>query len=474
MPTLTASQTAALEGPGPRPWVCDIEFPGPDQINHVADDDHPLIQRTWYVSKVGFAIRGVGARQYRPLVLEYDYPRYGPSDSGGSVAGVEMSITIDDSSRELMAVTEGSETHQIEGSPVTIREAGEDLQEDEWLPIFVGVIISIDRSGSKAVIRCRTDDTVMKHDSPRSYARIPADAFPNADPAAWNTIARPIYGEHNSAGYTDHGMISCLSVDRVNYIYLVSIGRCLDVPAVFIDDTRLTVTTHYTWGYIARRGVWYTVIYITATGYSFIYGSAWSGGTTAEKLVLSNRARITADVLGFESTGIGIGAIGGTGLIANPIDQLVHYLSNFVLGSWRRGPWLATHERIEDFTDLHDFFEDHSAVGARVISDSGSAYTQISEWLTGEECVAWWTPEGKLAFSVDDFTDTNIYPAGPPSIQEKLELPKPDDQLKTNTTRVEFVHDENNGKFHASVTAQDPDAVTSTDTTISQTWGSAK
>lgn len=463
MPILNAEQTAALNGPGPRPWVCSIVLP------FGAIDG----TQTWYVSKMGFAARHVGAglgAQYKPRVVGYRYPRYVVSDSGGSLASVEMSIEIDDSSRELVAITEGEFARQVRGGAVTVREADETLSPISYFPIFTGIISSIEWEGTKAIVNCRVDDDLLQHKCPKPYTRIVVDSFPKADPANWNSIAQIVYGEHDSAGYTDEGFVPLISVDREAYLYIVSLGRCLDVTAVFLDGTRLTETTHYTWQYTARRGTWYTTVSVLAAGYEAVYGAAWSGGSAAEKLALSNGARLSADVLGLCTDSLGASAA-FPDLIVDPADQIVHYLSNFCFGSWRRGPWLSTSSRIT--SHIGNFFLDRGYRGAHVIRTAETGTTQITSWLRSLEAVAWWGPDGDLHLGIDDFASGDVYPSGPISYQENLRLPHPEDRQRISKTTFSFVKNEAGGSYHASVNVQDPDAINDAADTINQEWGSA-
>lgn len=461
----SSTQRTALAKPGPHVWLVTLDLPS--TISSVT---------TYYISKVGFAARGAGAKQYKPLVLGYSYPRYGVSDSGGNVQGVEMTIDVDDNARWLTAITEGRNADRIEGCAVVVKQADDTLFSAgvltaQWITIFTGVVAGIDWKGKTATIRCRVNDSVLKHDAPGPIARITNDTWPLADPAAWTMTAPIIYGEHDSAGFTDQGFIPLFSVDRTNYLYMVSLGRCQNVTAVFMDGKALTLTTHYTWGYTNRRGTWYTTVTITATGYSFIYGAAWTGGTTAEKQAIANGARVTADVLGIEDTGYGTGS-----LLVNPVDQINHYLSNFVFDTtWRRGAWNASHSRIGSNTALRTFCDDRGFRGAVRIDQPASGTSQLAEWLQSFEFVGYWWTDGKLYLTVDDFTQTtDIYTSIPYARQEKLDLSKNEDTLRVGKVTLNSIHDSAGGDYKASVTAQDPDKLTDAAATIDQLWGDSK
>lgn len=442
-----------LDGAGPHPWLFRVSLPNGDLLT----------------SKIGYASRGA-AEQYDGRLKSCTFPQYGPSDRGGSIRAVEMSMDYIDMDRKLARRIEGRE-QDVKRSPLLVRQAHPALASDRWADIFTGVLVSISwPEPLLARLRFRVDDDVIQHMSPKPYTRITVDTWPKAKADSWGKIARPIYGTHDSLGFTGKGFVEAYLVDKEAHTYLLSIGRCLAVMRAYGSD-KLLSSANWSWGYMARRGTWYTTLALTPDAYAEIYGEQWTNADAPGQAKLVEQTRVAVDCAGFESTGLG--KDGGGALIQNPIDQLLHYLSNFVIGSWRRGSWLSTSDRLGDASHLRQFFAERGYKGAQVVSQPGKGTDQIAAWLASMECVAYWWTDGLLYFDVDDFTETDVYPEGPYAYQEKLDLEEEDDRQVVGETVGKFVRDDSSGSFLATVSARDPQATTEASTTIEQEWGSA-
>lgn len=433
---LSPAMRAALQSsPALAVNLCELDLPG----------------GTRRYSMAGYS--SVGTGHYDGKVLAFGSIRRVLSPrAGGNLQSIETHVEIEDLDRSWARLAEGSSAESIESSAARIKLAHPDVAEDDWLPRFAGIVSLWDWTGPlKASVIIKSDDRTLHRKHPKSAWVIGLTDWPNAQADVIGELAPLLYGKHDSANYSNTGMIPTLYVDTVGFRYMVCAGRAADVSRVLKDGT--PVGAGFSITYPIVRGKQYTLV-----------DFAGDQGSSS----------IDVDVDGYEDVGDGAGV-----WIRNPADQMMHYLSNFVFGDYRSGEWLSDSELVDSvsFATLAAYCTSHSVEGSRRISERATASSVIAEWLQSFEARAWWTSGGALAAGVEDPTITDIYQDDPWLRWERDALDPfkltPDDHKLVTALTLSYVYSETDGDFAAVTDVMRPDVENRFPGTLDLPWSDA-
>lgn len=261
-----------------------------------------------------------------------------------------------------------------------IRLVSPRLPRDGWFTVFRGAVDRWSQSDRLTVT------LTLRAGSPALGRFFPAFAvreqdYPEADPQAVGQYLPLLYGRHNSAGVTGTGFVPTLSVGP--RAYLVCLGRAKQVLAVYRDGS---IVTDYQVSHPVR------------------------GGKTVTEVVFNadqGDAAITVDAEGYESVGDGSGD-----LVVNPAHQLRHLLSNFVLATYQRGPWLPASPFLDgqSFEATADFLAASRLHGARHLGgEQRRGLDVLEEWCDSFFVKPFLTAEGRLAIRPLDHRKTTPF-----------------------------------------------------------------
>lgn len=436
MGQLSAPMKAALEArAGVNAWVTKVDLPDGD---------------TWRWTQSPFTSREEGNFDVR--VKTYSPIRFTPSDAGGSLPTVETTIDVRDDDRRIARFYEGQYGRKLRGAPVAIRHANTVVEPDGWRPLMTGIIANITwPSRLVARLTLRADDTALRRLVPKPGWRITIADWPNAVSSAQGMYAPILYGSHNSGGYSEKGFVPLICVDRLTFTYLLCAQWAKGINAVFSAGVMASSAT-YEIQHQLRRGRRYTTVRFDSD---------------------QGDAAITADCRGYDAGGNGSGS-----MIAGPVGQLAHYLTNFVYGDTADSAsgWPETSPRIstDGLEELDAYLTARGHIGARRIASPGTAAEEINRWLETTGTRVWWNGAGQLVFKADPIDRTNIYD-GPRVMQPAgFSLDEEDSQAISGSVTVNYVMDDVSGQFQQTLNVRMPNIEDETADEISQTWGVAE
>jgi hypothetical protein len=419
MPLLGQQMTAAITGPGASPqFYLSITFPtvgvkrwGPSELIT------PLGSVAGVLTRVGSIKRSVSDREHRMQLNP-------------------VTVEIDDSTRTFSNIL-ATYGNRIRGSVVTVTMAHTGVDLANWFTLYTGVLDGWKLCRGAWELTFRNDQSLATRFPKRTLL---ASDFPFAKQSLYGTFLPLIYGEHDSRGITDRGMVPTLYVDRQGFRYLVALG-CVTVNRVY-KDGQLLSAAGYTITHPTINGHLYTLIDFTA-----------DQGPDAE---------ITCDVTGYEGNGDGTGAtIRGT-------ECLAHLLTNFVYGDYSGGMWpLSSHPAIHGSLQpggraretLIELGWDKVSRRYGGSSEQSTGLEAISEFCKSLDLVASITNLGKLALGFADHRYdgfTRFYSDGPGEsnwvrwqeheIGESFSLDYDRDSLATRIT-AQYLYDSVAGRY---------------------------
>ena len=431
---LSANMKTALErSSSGHAWVLELDVPG--GIRRYSEAGYSSLARGHYLGRV----------------LSWGAIQRTPTEAEGTLSAVQTQVTIDDTSREWAQLVEGASAESVQGSAATIYLAHPDVAFADWSTIFAGEIARKPWPGPlQASIVLRTSDRSLRSKVLRPAWEIQGIEFPEAPQDSLNQFAGLLYGIHNSIFTTEEGMVPAPRVGAGQY--LLSAGWLKEVSRVYEDGSE-TVPSDYSITHPIIGGKLYTRIdFDSDPGVSVV---------------------VTADVQGYEATGDGSGV-----LIEDPPDQLAHALSNFIVGDWRQGDWLATNAIVDAASFATTFFSDRGYSGSRHISQQVQASELLRGWADSIEVRMWWTPAGTLAIGVEDPTETSIYQSDPWLRWERHALTpfklSARDHKQTSDMLIHYAQGAVSGGYLQSLELVEPNAPVSVPVAYNQPWSSAQ
>lgn len=289
------------------------------------------------------------------------------------------SPTIEDSSRRLTTLLYGPLRHQVRRAPATITLASPNVDPGDWYSWSYIIETTPQPSQLLWSFQLGLDALALKRDGALPKATISVSDWPAA-PVEVRDLPMPIlYGHISSENGANNGAVTCYLVDATGFRYLVCAGRALAIDTVYKDGVPVAASS-YSISYPIVNGRQVTLIDFTAT----------QGSST-----------ITCDAQGYDTVGDGTGT-----LIEDPAAVIQHLLVNWIYGDWRSGPWLSTSSAPVDTTSFGTtFFSDRGYKASVYIGGTKrQGLTILNELLKSFEARACWTPEGKIALVVEDFT----------------------------------------------------------------------
>lgn len=300
-------------------------------------------------------------------------PREVSENSNNLSDSVEMSVVISDTDREF-AREVATHKGNIRGSAVTIRLHSPNVSDDDAFTAFVGVLDGYSQpEPMKWEIRLRPDDWPLRRVKvPRTSITL-AD-WPAAASNAQGQYLGPVYGVHDSNGSGEFGAIPALLIDKAAFKYAWMLGAG-SVQAAYAD------------GIVVSEAEW-TASTETKNG------KLWSVVTFDAD---QGDAEITLDVEGITTEPDGSGT-----LITNPVEQIKHFIVNFVWNDWRSGAYYE-----ESTAPLSTVYLNLTADFLSALGHEGSkrfageepeaAIDKLNEWLDSHEIKAFWRNNGQLA-----------------------------------------------------------------------------
>ncbi len=323
--------------------------------------------------------------RYEPRVQSFGSIPREVSETDNQLSPVEMSVTISDTDRDFareLASYRGS----IRGSAATVRLVSPNISNTDSFLAFEGILDSYSQpEPMQWTLKLIADDRPLR------LGKVPKTAITQADwPAAHgDAIGQylgPVYGIHNGNGTGDTGSMSALYVDTTAYTYAWMLGAG-------------TITSAYSAGVLAIESS-YTATTVTKNGklWSIITFDTDQGDN-----------EITLDVEGLTDEPDGTGT-----LITNPVEQLKHFLINFVWNDWRSGAYYAESTAplaVEHFNITAEFLNAFGHRGSKRFGGTEQllALDAVNEWLDSHEIKAFWTNNGKLAIRPIDHRSQRIY-----------------------------------------------------------------
>jgi hypothetical protein len=379
------------------------------------------------------------------------------ADRRNNLENFQSAIEIDDKDFELSILLAGPNGNNVRGSAARIVLMSTNVDNSAAFTYFEGRILSPKATSSLSyIVPFVPNNTPLEKYFPKHS--INQFDWPNADSDALGRYVPLVYGQHDSTGVTNEGMVKAFKVDSVNFKYLLSLGYLKSVDRVYSAKTLKTVTSDYTIENPIVNGKQFTIINFVAD---------------------QTDNAITADVKGYETLGDGTGT-----LIDDPVDQLKHLLVNFVWGDYSAGTWLPDVSAPIDtvrFTETKTFLAALNFEASRNIFDTQRKGIQVlNEWLDNHRVKGFWAKPGKLAIRPDDPFTEDIYIDDPwvrwNYHQQGQDMPPLDvDDLNVlDRVDISFLYDSANGKFNRTLVVEDPSVVEGVSENIQYFWSAAR
>ena len=351
----------------------------------------PVLEITFPDSARRYASAGVSSitqGHYQAKVVKGGWGSIsrGALDRTGRLEAIETSVTIDDSDFEFAMLLESRYAYSIRRSAASIKLVSPNVTYANSFSVFTGMLSSWEFLSNRTVkLILRINDLPLQ----RSAPKVPiAQDFVNSTAEVLGQFVPLIYGTHDATGLgATGGAVPALYVDTVGFRYLLSQGWLKDVTRVWADGS---AASGYSITHPTINGRLYTLIDFTAD---------------------QGDAVITADVSGFEVTGDGSGA-----LISEPVDQLRHFLENFVFGDYHGGNWTTGNAPLNTthWDTASAFMDSLSVTGSRRFSGAQVIGVDIVNEICNQlNLKAFWTNAGQLAILPQDFRTTTVYSDDP-------------------------------------------------------------
>lgn len=344
---------------------------------------------------------------------------------------------------------------RIQNSAVRIKLASANVSTSNWYTAFTGRLLSWTNPA-----QCQWTLTFRAKDLPLTAQRptttITKYDWPDAPTDSLNSYVPIVYGRHDSSGETNTGALPTIYVDNVGFRYVVSIGYMTSVDRVYKDGTRQTTGFSITNPLVGGRR--WTVIDFTS-----------DQGTSS----------ITCDGLGYGTAGDGTDT--NTTFMADPSDQLKHFLVNFIFNEYQSGAWFADSTAPIDttsFAAVKTFWATRAAggpyVGGRYIAEQTTGMAELNNWCKSYEIRCYYTPSGNVAIKADDPNSPTAYISDPwiryPQDELENSFRQTYDEEPLNLVTSQYSN-QATGSYFFSQIVSDPLSSIDASETISMIWG---
>lgn len=213
------------------------------EARHRGASPFPALRMTWVARGLSlgvdviapkFAALDGGQVTYATTRGGWDPIEYGSGIARGQLVAVETKVEVIDVSGQL---AEMLETYDPRGSAAAIDWVLPELVQEDWTPLFRGVLSDWERDGPITRLLLKTDDTVLR--SP-----VPADTFLRAEAGSadegsiFGTHKPLVLGVHDSWLVTARGMVPAINIrydEALGFWYLASVGQFVAVRRIFYD-----------------------------------------------------------------------------------------------------------------------------------------------------------------------------------------------------------------------------------------------
>jgi hypothetical protein len=306
------------------------------------------------------------------------------------LSAVQTGVAVVDKEAALFATLE---TYDPRGSSAMIDIASPGLHEDDWEPLFRGVLTDWGRKGIETVLLLKTDDTVLRKPVPGGvFTRTEWGSA--SEPTIYGTQMPLVTGVHDSWDVTQRGMVPAINIryDKdLGYWWIVSVDQLVEVTKVYFD------------GEPQVSGIWTLV--------QGVYGG-----------MRCSIISIGSAYVPEEGTVVSVDCTGPNGVIvqaADPLpltgapDQLRMIIEEY---AYRKPPlqgWRGDHAIIDDtsWDAASDFFARMGIESARRFGGTQNP-TSVAEVIDSfleayPWTLIWWNEQGKLQFGIIDPDDVD-------------------------------------------------------------------
>jgi len=290
-----------------------------------------------------------------------------------------VEIMLDDTDRSLAALLQGASRNLVRGATATVVLASRNVGSGDWFTLFSGRIDSCSQAAPLTWSFELSPNALPLRRESVPKTRINVSDWPSSAVAVRDLPVPIAYGRISSSNEANNGAVPCYLVDASGFRYLVAAGWLKAVDTVYKDAVP-----------VAAAG--YAITHPIVNGRVF---------TLIDFTTTQGTSTITADVQGYEDVGDGTGT-----LITDPAAIGQHLLVNWIFGDYKAGLWLSPSSAPVDTTSFATTF--FSARGYEASVYIGSAKRRgldvVNDALKSFEARACWTPAGKIALKVEDFT----------------------------------------------------------------------
>ncbi len=426
--------------------------------------------------------RASATAPYKPFVQSWTPITYGVSDNDGRVERMRSTVRVmDPEPRTLTKILTGENGRLIRGSVARLRAAIAGLDESDWWSRLTGIVQDWKMPEPFVIeflLRSVADDPLRGSGNRLLVTR---DDFDTAPDDSLGAPVLEIYGKHESAGTNVTGMLNCTRVstngdpnDRTTapIRYLVGSGRLVDAIDSWEDGASKTaVGAHGTgWFWEERNGRVYTTI-------GFASGAPDPGEgavVTVDAWGLGKLATPTPD----PSDDLEV--------MKNGIEQLRHYLTNYVLNDWHRkddktswfDPFTDTILQRDSWDLSMAYFERKVLYGARAVP-SQTVEATMAEFNESWAVSYFLDESGELGVAVNDphTSKEDIYSQvemGRSDMRGKLFALESDLTRQIDSIRNRFFFSEAEGEYLGARVARDPNRGLNREIEIKMPWSGAE
>jgi hypothetical protein len=363
----------------------------------------------------------------------------------GTLDIVRTSVVVADTEEEQAdTLLRLLEAYDPRGSSARIDWAAPGLAEEDWTPLFRGVLEDWRGDGLTTRLILKTDDTLFRTQIPRETFLRPV--WPTAsDSTVFGTTLPLAMGIFDAFAITARGMVPCVNIrydENLGYWWAVSANNQKTIRRIYFDGVSQPDSIWTT-----RRGVWggsvLTIVEVTA-------------GSQPEKGVV-----VSCDLEGPDSSGLYAGAS-----VTNPVRQLRTIIEEFAYREPPIGAYRGDHVIIDDasWDAAETWFDARGYESARRWGADQNAETAadvVQSFLDDHPFVRIdWTPGGTLQFIIFDPDDVDPDDAAHFAVREFNEggqaILEPVDEKEVYThVRVPFMWSPAEGKFLSALEAHD-------------------
>jgi len=313
---------------------------------------------------------------------------YGSGVRKGMLQTVGAEVSVTDKDGELLNMLD---TYDPRGSVCSMYEAAEGLVQEDWEPVFVGLVSDWQKDNLYTRIEMKTDDTVLRRPIP-SPTFVRSEWSSAYDTTIFGTNMPLVVGVHDSYQITARGMVPAVNLQYdkdLGYWWLATLGHGVDVRKIYYDGDPVTGG-----GWSVRRGVWggnrLTIIDINE-------------GYQPEEGVV-----VAFDFEGADDSGLEVGSTE-----TRTIRLLRMILEEYTYRDAPLGAWVGDHSIIDDtsWDSVLAFFDARGYDTAKRFGgdqNQESAAEVVESFLKSHTWARiWWTPLGKLALGVMDPDDVD-------------------------------------------------------------------